>query len=129
MSAIEIRNIDHVVIRAADLERAIRFYCEILGCEVERRVDNIGLIQMRAGAAMIDLFDAKENPPPDGPGNMDHFALRLDKFDEDAIHAFLSEHDIESEPSKSRYGAEGDGPSIYIKDPDGNTVELKGPPY
>lgn len=129
MSAIEIRNIDHVVVRAADLDRAIRFYCDVLGCEVERRVDSIGLVQMRAGTAMIDLFDAKDNPPPDGPGNMDHFALRLASFDEDAIRAFLSEQGIETEASKSRYGAEGDGPSIYIEDPDGNTVELKGPPY
>jgi len=129
MSAIAIRNIDHVVIRAANLDRSLRFYCEVLGCHEERRVDRIGLVQMRAGACMIDLFDAKDNPPPDGNGNMDHFALRLETFDETAIRAYLAEHDIAADEAKSRYGAEGDGPSIYIKDPDGNTVELKGPPY
>lgn len=129
MSAIAIRNLDHVVIRAADLDKSLKFYCEILGCQEERRVDRIGLVQLRAGSCMIDLFDAKDNPPPEGPGNMDHFAVRLENFDEPAIRAFLSENGIESEESKSRYGAEGDGPSIYIEDPDGNTVELKGPPY
>ena len=129
MNAIAIRNIDHVVVRAVDLERSIKFYCEILGCHVERRVDRIGLVQMRAGACMIDLFDAKENPPPAEHGNMDHFALRLENFDESAILAFLAEHGVTAEEAKSRYGAEGDGPSIYIEDPDGNTVELKGPPY
>ena len=129
MSAIAIRNIDHVVIRAADLDKSLKFYCEILGCHEERRVDRIGLVQLRAGSCMIDLFDAKDNPPPEGPGNMDHFAVRLENFDEPAIRAFLAENGIASEESKSRYGAEGDGPSIYIEDPDGNTVELKGPLY
>lgn len=128
MSAIAIRNIDHVVVRAADLDRALRFYCEVLGCQEERRVDSIGLVQMRAGSAMIDLMDAKDNPPPEGAGNMDHFALRLETFDESAIRAHLSAYGIEAGDVKSRYGAEGDGPSLYIEDPDGNTVELKGPP-
>ena len=129
MSAIAIRNLDHVVVRTADVDRAIRFYCDVLGCRVERRVDRIGLIQMRAGQAMIDLIDAKDDPPPEGSGNMDHFAVRLEEFDEAAIRAHLSAHGIAAPEVKSRYGAEGDGPSIYIQDPDGNTVELKGPPY
>ena len=60
---------------------------------------------------------------------MDHFAVRLETFDETAIRAFLAEHGIVTDEAKSRYGAEGDGPSIYLEDPDGNTVELKGPPY
>lgn len=128
MSAIAIRNIDHVVIRTADLDRALRFYCDVLGCNVERRVESIGLVQMRAGSTMIDLMDAKDNPPPEGAGNMDHFALRLERFDEAAIRAHLSANGIEAGDVKSRYGAEGDGPSLYIADPDGNTVELKSPP-
>ena len=128
MSAISIRNIDHVVVRAADLDRALRFYCDVLGCKEERRVESIGLVQMRAGSAMIDLMDAKDNPAPEGAGNMDHFALRLEIFDETAIRAHLSANGIEAGDVKSRYGAEGDGPSLYIEDPDGNTVELKGPP-
>ena len=124
---IAIRNIDHVVIRAADIDRALAFYCDVLGCREVRRVESIGLIQLRAGSAMIDLIDARENPPPDGPGNMDHFALRLETFDEAEIRAHLAAHGIAAGPLKQRYGAEGTGPSIYIEDPDGNTVELKGP--
>ena len=129
MGAIAIRNIDHVVVRTADLDRALKFYCDVLGCHVERRVERIGLVQMRAGTCMIDLFDASENPPPTDGGNMDHFALRLETFDEAAIRTHLSGHGVAVDEVKSRYGAEGDGPSLYIEDPDGNTVELKGPPY
>ena len=129
MSAIAIRNLDHVVVRATDLDRSIAFYCDVLGCYEERRVDRIGLVQLRAGSSMIDLIDAKEAPPHEGSRNMDHFEVRLETFDETAIRAFLAEHGIVTDEAKSRYGAEGDGPSIYLEDPDGNTVELKGPPY
>jgi catechol 2,3-dioxygenase-like lactoylglutathione lyase family enzyme len=124
---IAIRNIDHVVIRAADIDRALAFYCDVLGCREVRRVESIGLIQLRAGSAMIDLIDAHENPPPDGPGNMDHFALRLESFDETELRAHLAAHGIDAGPLEQRFGAEGTGPSLYIEDPDGNTVELKGP--
>ena len=129
MSAIAIRNLDHVVVRATNLDRSIAFYCDVLGCYEERRVDRIGLVQLRAGSSMIDLIDAKEAPYHEGSRNMDHFAVRLETFDETAIRAFLAEHGIVTDEAKSRYGAEGDGPSIYLEDPDGNTVELKGPPY
>lgn len=128
MAVISIRNLDHVVIRAADLDRSIRFYCDVLGCREERRVESIGLVQLRAGVSMIDLMDA-ENAPPEGAGNMDHFAVRVEDFDEAAIRAHLKANGIAADEVKSRYGAEGDGPSLYIEDPDGNTVELKGPPY
>ncbi len=126
---ISIRNIDHVVIRTADMDRALAFYGDVLGCREERRLDSIGLVQLRAGTSMIDLMDASASPPPDGAGNMDHFAVRVEPFDPDAIRAHLEAHGVEAGSVESRVGAEGNGPSIYIKDPDGNTVELKGPPY
>ena len=126
---ISIRNIDHVVIRAADMDRALAFYCGVLGCTEERRLDSIGLVQLRAGTSMIDLMDAAENPPPAGAGNMDHFAVRVDPFDAEAIRAHLAGHGIEMGKVESRVGAEGNGPSVYVQDPDGNTVELKGPAY
>tara|TARA_B100001123_G_scaffold342562_1_gene388712 strand:+ start:578 stop:820 length:243 start_codon:yes stop_codon:yes gene_type:complete len=78
---------------------------------------------------MIDLIDAKDNSPSVGSENMDHFAVRLESFNEAEIRSFLTEHGIASGEATSRYGAEGDGPSIYIEDPDGNKVELKGPPH
>ncbi len=122
-----IKGLDHVVLRVADLDRAIRFYCEVLGCREERRVESINLVQLRAGAALIDLIPAGGAPDP-GAGNMDHFALRIDPFDEAALRAHLESHGVEAGEVATRYGAEGDGPSLYITDPDGNTVELKGPP-
>ena len=122
-----IKQLDHVVVRVADMDRAIDFYTKVLGCAVERQVDSIRLVQLRAGLSMIDLVAAKEELR-DGPGNMDHFAVRIDPFDEEAIRRHLEIHGIDAGKVASRYGAEGQGPSMYILDPDGNTVELKGPP-
>ena len=133
--AIPVRGLDHIVLRVVDLDAMIRFYGEVLGCPVERRQDEIGLVQLRAGSAMIDLV------PVDGklgrmggaaPGkegrNLDHLCLRVEPFDEATIRRHLALHGVEAGPVESRYGAEGEGPSIYLSDPEGNTVELKGPP-
>ncbi len=131
---VNILGIDHVVLRVSDIDRSIRFYGEVLGCAVERRADDIGLVQLRAGQSLIDLVDIDGElgrMGGAGPGadahNMDHFALRIESFDEDALRRHLAEHGIEVGDVKLRYGAEGDGPSFYIQDADGNTVELKGP--
>ena len=59
---------------------------------------------------------------------MDHICLRVDPFDGPAILAHLRANGLHPGPVESRYGAEGEGPSIYVEDPDGNVVELKGPP-
>lgn len=129
------RDLDHVVLRVRDMARAIRFYCDVLGCTEERRVDNLGLVQLRAGRSLVDLVDVdgelgrKGGEAPVGGGrNMDHFCIRLEAFDESAIRSHLALHGVEAGATQSRYGAEGSGPSIYIEDPDGNVVELKGPP-
>ena len=131
---INVLGIDHVVLRVADSQRSIDFYCAVLGCALERRVDDIGLVQLRAGQSLIDLVDVDSElgrMGGAGPGadahNMDHFALRIETFDEDALRRHLTENGIEVGDVKLRYGAEGHGPSIYVQDPDGNTVELKGP--
>lgn len=127
--------LDHVVIRARDPVRLERFYCDALGCQVERRQEKIGLTQLRAGRSLIDLVDIAG--PLGGAGgaaptvearNMDHFCLRIEPFDPAAIRAHLARHGVEPGAVESRYGAEGQGPSIYLKDPEGNEVELKGPP-
>jgi len=125
--SITIKGLDHVVLRVADLDRAVRFYCEVLGCTEERRLESIGLVQLRAGASLIDLVPADGAPEVAG-GNMDHFCLRIEPFDEAAIRSHLAAHGVEAGAVASRYGAEGHGPSLYLQDPDGNTVELKGPP-
>lgn len=125
MVGFRIRNLDHVVLRVRDMDRALAFYTDVLGCREERRLEEIGLVQLRAGSALIDLVPGE--PDPEG-ANMDHFAVRVTPFDEPELRAWLAEHGIETEAALPRYGAEGTGPSIYIRDPDGNTVELKGPP-
>jgi len=134
MGAIAIRGIDHVVLRVRDLARSIRFYCGALGCREERRVDALGLVQLRAGSALIDLVDVAGalgrlggRPPGESGRNLDHFALQLAAFDEPALRAELAAAGIEAGEVGERYGAEGLGPSLYIRDPDGNVVELKGP--
>jgi catechol 2,3-dioxygenase-like lactoylglutathione lyase family enzyme len=131
---ISIREIDHLVLRVADLERMLRFYCDALGCTVERRQDELGLIQLRAGRSLIDLVPVSGKLGQAGgaaPGaqgrNLDHFCLRVEPFDEASIRAHLGAHGIQAGPVESRYGAEGLGPSIYLTDPEGNVVELKGP--
>ena len=132
--AIKVLGIDHVVLRVADVERAIRFYCDVLGCREERRAADIGLVQLRAGTALIDLVGVDGELGRAGgaaPGaegrNVDHVALRIEVFDEAALRTHLEAHGVAAGEVKRRYGAEGDGPSLYIEDPDGNTVELKGP--
>jgi len=135
MAAIEIRAIDHIVIRVVELERSLHFYCQVLGCREERRIDELGLVQLRAGASLIDLVAVDSplgkagGPAPSSSGrNVDHFALALGRFDEQAIRAQLEQHGVEPGDVARRYGAQGSGPSMYIRDPDGNVVELKGPP-
>ena len=132
---IRIREIDHLVLRVVDLERMLRFYCGALGCSVERRQDAIGLVQLRAGRSLIDLVpvDGKLGKaggaaPGVGARNLDHFCLRVESFDEADIRSHLERHGVEAGQVESRYGAEGEGPSIYLADPEGNVVELKGPP-
>jgi glyoxylase I family protein len=121
-----IAGLDHLVLRVADLERAIAFYRAVLGCRIERELQQPRLVQLRAGASLIDLVPAGSSAAK-GAGNMDHFALRLEAFDGAALGAHLRRHGIDPGEVHERYGAEGYGPSLYFADPDGNTVELKGP--
>jgi catechol 2,3-dioxygenase-like lactoylglutathione lyase family enzyme len=132
---IQIREIDHLVLRVVDLEGMLRFYCDVLGCTVERRQDKIGLIQLRAGRSIIDLVPVDGKLGKAGgvaPGregrNLDHFCLRVEPFDEAEIRRHLETFGIEMGSVEMRYGAEGEGPSVYLNDPEGNVVELKGPP-
>jgi glyoxylase I family protein len=131
---IAVAALDHVVLRVADLERATVFYRDVLGCAIEKWQEELGLLQLRAGSALIDLvpLDGKlgrvGGAGPGGEGrNLDHFCVRLTHFNEAALRAHLKAHGIAIGETGQRYGATGTGPSIYIEDPDGNTVELKAP--
>ena len=132
MNPIHITKLDHIVMRVTNIEKSIRFYRDILGCQ-EKRISN-GLYQYQAGASMIDLVpiteDLRHDPdcrPTEKYLNVDHFALTLAEFDEKAIVAYLEANNIKVERSGRRFGAQGYGPSVYFKDPDGNFIELKGP--
>ncbi len=133
---IRIKNLDHVVLRSPDADRLVGFYCNVLGCTVERRSSpEFGIVQLRAGVALIDIVAVDSElgrmggaaPGKDGR-NMDHFCVRVDPFEEEVIREDLAQHSVVGSKLETRYGAEGNGPSIYIQDPDGNTIELKGPP-
>lgn len=134
MAPFKMLGIDHVVLRVADLTRSLAFYVDGLGCTVEKVQDDIGLTQLRAGSSLIDLVPLTGKLGRAGgaaPGregrNVDHFALDIDPYDEPAIRRHLTRHGIGIGESGRRYGAKGYGPSIYVTDPDGNVVELKGP--
>jgi catechol 2,3-dioxygenase-like lactoylglutathione lyase family enzyme len=127
-----ISGIDHIVLRVQDVARALEFYRDTLGCTVEREQRAQGLTQLRAGRSLIDLV-AVNGPlgrrelrsAARGP-NVEHFCLTIVPFDEAALRVHLAAHGIAAEESAVRYGAQGEGRSIYIEDPDGNRVELKG---
>jgi glyoxylase I family protein len=163
-AAFEILGLDHIVLRVKDLQRLTRFYCEVIGCSVERERPELGLIQLRAGVSLIDLVsvdgelgrkdrraglgaaereDAQAADPSaeisrdkrsqaGAPGmegrNMDHLCLRIEPFDQSALVAHLISNGVGVGGIKTRFGADGYGPSLYISDPEGNVIELKGPP-
>ncbi|MFZ6780488.1 VOC family protein [Undibacterium sp. Ji83W] len=131
----KIREIDHLVLRVKDLDSMLHFYCDVLGCPIERRQEEIGLTQLRAGRSLIDLITVTGKLGRMGgaaPGkegrNLDHLCLRVEPFDLTDIQAHLQAHGVTVGEVGQRYGAEGEGLSIYINDPEGNVVELKGPP-
>lgn len=131
---ISIKAIDHVVFRARNMEAMVRFYEDVLGARIERQVEELGLTQLRAGGCLIDLVDCagelgrRGGAPPGAEGhNVEHVCFRVDPWDGEAMLAFLAAHGIPEAEIAQRYGAEGYGPSIYVTDPEGNVLELKGP--
>jgi len=131
---IRVREIDHLVLRVYDIDRMRRFYCDVLGAEHVAWRPEFGMSHLRVGRSMLDLValdGALGKPGGAGPGregrNVDHFCFRVDPFDQEAIVAHLRKHGVEPGDIRPRYGAEGNGISIYLTDPEGNTVELKGP--
>jgi len=127
--------IDHVVLRVRDAARSMAFYCDVLGCTLEKRRDDLGLVHLRAGSSLIDLVTHDGKLGRQGGAlagregrNVDHLCLRIEPFDEAAIRARMARHGVPVHGEvQNNFGAEGNGPSIYLEDPDGNGVELKGP--
>lgn len=131
---LRLRGIDHIVLRVEDIDVMRRFYCDILGATHVAYRPEFGMSHLRVGAAMIDLIEVAGplgKAGGAGPGregrNMDHLCLRVEPFDEQEILSYLRKHGVPVGDVKKRFGAEGNGVSIYVTDPEGNTVELKGP--
>ncbi len=125
---IKIREIDHLVLRCREQARMLEFYIGVLGLVEERRIDRIGLVQLRAGASLIDLVPASE-PRVESGLNVDHFCLgvEIDDFEETIRYLRDNGAEVLGEPA-TRYGARGMGLSIYLRDPEGNVIELKQMP-
>jgi glyoxylase I family protein len=125
--------IDHIVLRSEHYRELIDFYCNVIGCTLERETSaEFGLTQLRAGNALIDIVDVNGElgkaggaaPGPTG-NNLDHFCLQIETFDEAELITYLKSHGIETGEFHERNGAQGMGRSLYISDIDGNTVELR----
>ncbi len=130
---LKIRSLDHLVLRVRDLEAMIGFYTDVLGLTVERRADQIGLVQLRAGSQLVDLvavdgmLGRQGGAAPGGGGrNLDHFCLNVEDFDLDRVTAHLKAKGVAVGDSGRRYGAGGFGVSVYLTDPEGNGLELRG---
>lgn len=130
---LKVSGVDHLVLRVKDLPAMLAFYVDLLGCPIERRNDEIGLIQLRAGTSLIDLvpvdgrLGAAGGAAPGEEGrNLDHFCLRIEGFDLEAVRRHLEAHGVEMGEIGVRYGAGGEGLSVYLADPDGNGLELRG---
>ncbi len=128
-----VREIDHIVLRVRQLTRSLEFYCDLLGCTVEREQPELGLTQLRAGRSLIDLVTLDgplgAGEPPGAGRNLEHFCVTVAPFDEPALIAWLKARGVAVHEPGSRYGAQGEGRSFYIEDPDGNRVELKAARY
>lgn len=135
MPGFKVLHIDHVVLRVTDLQRSVAFYQGLLGCPVDRWRESLGMVHLAAGSSLIDLValdgplgqSGGAGPGPEGR-NLDHVCLRIEPFDEQALRTHLEAAGVTVEPAQQRYGADGEGFSVYCLDPDGNRVELKGPP-
>lgn len=135
MSALpfSILGLDHVVLRCTHLEETLAFYRDVLGCPLERVVEEVGLYQVRAGSTLIDLVPVGgrlggEGAPDQERPNLHHFCLRIARARWPQVREHLRAHGIETDEPARRYGAEGYGLSVYLRDPEGNQVELKAPP-
>ncbi|EEX91587.1 methylmalonyl CoA epimerase [Vibrio orientalis CIP 102891 = ATCC 33934] len=131
-SPIQILAIDHIVLRTSKLQKMLTFYQDILACPIERELPELGLTQLRAGNALIDIVTVESElgqlggkAPEQNGRNVDHFCLQTAAFDEQQLRGYLEAHNIATNDFEERYGAQGFGRSIYIEDPEGNIVELK----
>jgi len=129
-----LEGIDHILLMVDGMATAVRFYTKVLGCKVEGRLPQFGMLQLRAGSALIDLVDvsvaqaAWARPPVARGRNVDHICLALGSHDEAQLRRHLARHRIEIIEEGIHGGSRGESRSLYVRDPSGNVIELKGPP-
>ena len=118
-----VSGLDHIVLNVADVDRSLAWYTDLLGLEGDRvdewRAGRVAFPSVRVDdGCVIDLFEVERSGD-----NMNHFCLVVDRADVDAI-ATDDRFTVVDGPGP-RWGARGDGWSVYVLDPDGNTVELR----
>lgn len=122
-SGVNVTGVDHLVLNCADVGTTLEWYVARLGLEPVRveewRAGRVPFPSVRVDdETIIDLFDGDPQP-----GRLDHFCLVVDPIDLDAVAA-SGDFDVVDGPG-TRFGARGDGRSLYVRDPDGTTVELR----
>ncbi len=122
-----VHDLDHIVLNTADIERSLTWYVDLLGLEPVRadewRAGHVPFPSVRvADSCIIDLFASATTGPRTDP-NLNHFCLVVERADVDAI-ATDQRFNVVDGPGH-RFGARGDGWSVYVTDPDGNVVELR----
>jgi glyoxylase I family protein len=119
--------IDHVLVIVGGMDGALRFYEGVLGCGVESRLPQYGMVELRAGTSHIDLVDANvaegswAKPAVAGDRNVHHVALRLGHVSEKALRDYLSAQGVSILEERVE---DDDNVSFYVADPSGNTIEL-----
>ena len=118
-----ITGIDHIVLKTSHLANMLHFYVDILGCQVEKVQEASHLTQLRAGNCLIDIIE--DNHYVATTHNLDHYCLRITPFNYDALFTYFKDNQVEVSSYAQRYGAEGNGYSFLVYDPEGNKIELK----
>jgi catechol 2,3-dioxygenase-like lactoylglutathione lyase family enzyme len=128
---LRVQALDHIVLNVADVECSIAFYHGVLGLAIERedewRAGTIRFPSVRlTDATIIDLFGAGEVAREDRVQNLNHLCLVVDDEILEPIVDHLTGHGVETHRGPARrWGAKGDGVSVYFNDPDGNEIEVR----
>ena len=129
---VSVTGFDHLVLTCRKARATRAFYEGLLGFRVTNELPQWGMTELTAGNAVIVLVDAtsKEGEwaaSPKGEGeNMNHYCLRLKSFDEAGLRTLLARNGIAIEEEQHEHTSEGAEHAFYVRDPDGNYVELRG---
>jgi len=128
--------LDHIVLNVVDVERALAFYTRVIGLAPERveeyRAGQAPFPSVRLNAeTVIDVFPPQfwggdQAAPAVGKTNVDHVCIAVDASEWPALQRRLAEAGVEHEMGPSRlWGARGEATAVYIRDPEGNRLELR----